>query len=36
MIVSPGKFKAIIFDELTGSLTNRIINIDHKEINALL
>ena len=35
MIVNPGKFQAIIFDEHKGNHTNQIINIDQKEIKAV-
>ena len=35
MIVNPGKFQAIIFDNHKGNYTNQIINIDQKEIKAV-
>ena len=35
MIVNPGKFQAIIFDKHKGNRTNRIININQKEIKAV-
>ena len=35
MIVNPGKFQAIIFNKHKGNHTNRIININQKEINAV-
>ena len=35
MIVNPGKLQAIIFDKRKENNTNRIINIDQKEIKAI-
>ena len=35
MIVNPGKFQAIIFDEHKGNHTNRTINISQKEIKVV-
>ena len=35
MIVNPGKFQAIVFDNHKGNHTNQIINIDQKEIKAV-
>ena len=35
MIENPGKFQAIIFDKHKGNHTNRIININQKEIKAV-
>ena len=32
MIANPGKFQAIISDKLKGNHTNRIININQKEM----
>ena len=35
MIVNPGKFRGILFDKHKGNYTNRIININQKEIKAV-
>ena len=35
VFVNPGKFQAIIFDELKGNGTNQIINMDQKDIKVV-